>query len=75
MLFPEETLYGTLAVTGDTHQHHALHCRVFPVVHSIVGYSLRDFTVEGMLVPANEKILCCLWGTLHDPKVFEDPEK
>ncbi|KAK9822960.1 hypothetical protein WJX74_009114 [Apatococcus lobatus] len=49
--------------------------RWYPVVHSLVGYSLRDFTVEGMLVPANEKVMACLWGTLHDPTVFENPKR
>lgn len=49
--------------------------RWYPAVFAVVGHSIRDFSVEGMVVPAGQKVMGCLWGTLHDPQVFSDPER
>ncbi|KAK9836752.1 hypothetical protein WJX74_007457 [Apatococcus lobatus] len=48
--------------------------RWYPAVFALAGHSTRDFVVEGKLVPAGVKVLACLYGTCHDPTVFEDPE-
>ncbi|WP_309080539.1 cytochrome P450 [Zhihengliuella sp.] len=47
--------------------------RTTPFFPAVAGLAARDFAWEGTTFPARTRVMVDLYGTNHDPRVWEDP--
>jgi cytochrome P450 len=48
--------------------------RLYPTVPAIIGFSHKEFQIEGINVPKNTQIIGCPYSTNHDSRVYKSPD-
>jgi len=48
--------------------------RLYPTVPAIIGFSKKDFQIEGIAVPKHTQIIASPYSTNHDTRVYTNPD-